>query len=73
MTVPLKDSRFIQQMKVQLKKDKKVNFEGDDEPSAQSEAEEALLIINDPSVTQFIADDGSVYLFSNVPKKSKRT
>jgi len=34
MTVPLKDSRFIQQMKVQLKKDKKVNFEGDDEPSA---------------------------------------
>jgi hypothetical protein len=28
----LKDSRFIEQMKVQMKKAKKVNFEGDDEP-----------------------------------------
>jgi hypothetical protein len=32
-----------------------------------------LEIINNPSVSQFIADDGSVYMFSNVPKKSKKT
>ena len=56
-----------------MKKAKKVNFEGDDEPKVQNTKKEALEIINNPSVSQFIADDGSVYMFSNVPKKSKKT
>lgn len=68
MTLDLRKSEFIEFMRTTMKKT--VSFEEIDEDSENDSGishEESLRIINDPKVSQFIADDGTVYFFSHFP------